>query len=41
MMVYDVLKSTGVLGIMLNEEEDDEDDLGGLGDFPPGDVVKH
>ena len=37
MMVYDVLKSAGVLGIMLNEEEDD--DLGGLGDFPPGDMV--
>ena len=35
MMVYDVLKSAGVLGIMLNEEEgDDEDDLGGLEGFP-------
>ena len=40
MMVYDVLKSAGVLGIMLNEEED-EDDQGELGDFPPGDMVKH
>ncbi len=46
MMVYDVLKSAGVLGIMLNEERDDEnesdgDDMGGVGSFLPNNVVRH
>ena len=38
MMVYDVLKSAGVLGIMLNEEEDELDELD---DSSPGVVVTH
>ena len=38
MMVYDVLKSAGVLGIMLNEEGDG---LDLPDDFPPDDVVRH
>lgn len=38
MMVYDVMKRAGVLGIMLNEEEDGLDELG---DSPPDVVVTH
>ena len=38
MMVYDVMKRAGVLGIMLNEEVDD---LDLPDDFPPDDVVMH
>ncbi|MBU2767379.1 hypothetical protein HAP94_14660 [Acidithiobacillus ferrivorans] len=38
MMVYDVMKRAGVLGIMLNEELDD---LDLPNDFPPDDVVIH
>jgi hypothetical protein len=38
MMVYDVMKRAGVLGIMLNEEVDD---LDMPYDFPPDNVVRH